>query len=126
MRVDARDVLDPNAKTLRSFRAQIVGHFRRIGPNSWDDYKLVREEGEELTVNPKLRVQLEAFGAELRMRKDGRVVRVRWLPTEAEQRALRKASPDELREHFCGEYLEVFAHAGGAGAAAVIAQKLGG
>lgn len=126
MRVDARDVLDPNAKTLRAFRAQVVGHFRRTGPNSWDDYKLVREEGEVLTVNPKLRVQLESYGVELRMRKDGRVVRVRWLPSEEEEPTSRKLSPDALREHFCSRYLEVFASARGQGAAAVIAQKLRG
>jgi hypothetical protein len=124
VRVDARDVLDPNAKTLRAFRAQIVGYFRRVGPNSWDDYQLVREDGGELIVNTKLRVQVEDHGVELRMRKDGRVIRVRWLPTDDERDALRKASPQELREHFCGEYLDLFANARGAGAAAVIAQKL--
>ena len=124
MRVDARDVLDPNAKTLRSFRAQVVGYFRRMGPNSWDDYKLVMKEGAVIEVNPKLRIQLEKHGVDLRMRKDGRVVRVRWIPDDDEAEELKRASPDERREAFCERYLEVFANARGAGAAAVIASKL--
>jgi hypothetical protein len=36
--IDARDVLDPNAKTATAFAACIVGHFVRSGPDAWDDY----------------------------------------------------------------------------------------
>jgi hypothetical protein len=41
-RIDARDVLDVNARTAVSFRARVVGRFPRTGPNSWDDYVFQR------------------------------------------------------------------------------------
>ena len=44
-RIDARDVLDPDGKTIRSFHGRIVASFRRTGPNSWDDYERVPGDG---------------------------------------------------------------------------------
>ncbi len=126
MRVDARDVLDPNAKTVRPFRAQIVGHFRRVGPNAWDDYKLVHRDEGAFVVNPELHVQIESHGVDLRIRKDGRVVRVRWLPDASDASQIERATPDEKRAFFGERYLEIFESAKGAGAAAVIASKFRG
>ena len=34
-RIDARDVLDPNAKTTVAFRARIVGRFVRSGARAF-------------------------------------------------------------------------------------------
>ncbi len=44
-RVDARDVLDADATTSRAFSGRVVGVYRRSGPNAWDDYVLVDEDG---------------------------------------------------------------------------------
>lgn len=125
MRVDARDVLDTNAKTKRTFRARIIGHFRRSGPNAWDDYQYVSDdEAVEIEVSPTLDVQVEAWGVELRFRRLGRVVRLRWLPDAEDEPLIRGLSPQKLREYFLGNYLETFDEALGMGAAAVIASKL--
>jgi hypothetical protein len=77
LQVKAGDVLDPNARVRERFRAKIVGHFRRLGPNRWDDYVLVDEDQGEMDVLPGVRVQLEDQGAEVRIRSHGHVLRVR-------------------------------------------------
>ncbi len=127
MRVDARDVLDPDAETRRPFRARVLGHFKPTGPNAWDDYVFAStREGEELEVLPGLPVQLERRGAQLRLRRGGRVLRLEWIPDEAELAALAEAdSPSARRQRFVEGYLVSFREAAGQGAAAVIAAKLG-
>ena len=124
--IDARDVLDPNAVTTKGFGGQVVGYFRRTGPNSWDDYAFCSEEGGELAVFPKIDVQLENFGCDLRIRHNGQVVRLRWVPEERERRALKKLDPAGQRAYFIENYLDSFQSAAGQGAAAVIASKLRG
>jgi hypothetical protein len=126
MRVDARDVLDPNAKTLRGFHGKVVGYFRRCGPNSWDDYVYRAEDGDEVDVYPQLRVQLEERGPEFRMRRDGKVVRVRWIPSKDERKELRRANEKKLREALIEGYLDTYQNKAGKGAVAVIANKLRG
>jgi hypothetical protein len=121
-RVDARDVLDANGRTRRAFRGRIVGHYRRTGPNAWDDYEYVGRDEGEIEVLPDLEVQTEAWGALFRLRSGGRVVRVEWLPDAAARRELRGAA--ELRRYFLDRYIQPFEHARGLGAAAVIADKL--
>lgn len=124
-RVDSRDVLDPNAITIRPFSALRIGHFRRTGPNSWDDYEYQPEQGGEVVeVMPRLRVQLERSGSELRMRRQGRVIRVRWTPNESDLAKMRRLSKVAQREFFIERHLDVYANTAGAGAAAVIASKL--
>ncbi|HEY5958801.1 MAG TPA: hypothetical protein VIV60_19705 [Polyangiaceae bacterium] len=91
--VKSSDVLDVTHYTSRAFRAQVIGAFRRVGPNAWDDYRYVSENGPELDVYPDVGVQLEPQGAEIRSRSGGRVVRLRWKPEPAELSALR-ANPD--------------------------------
>jgi hypothetical protein len=83
-RVDARDVLDADATTARAFNARVLGRYRRTGPNSWDDYRLVEEDGGEIRVSAETPVQLESEGALCRMRRRGGVVVVRWLPEPGE------------------------------------------
>ena len=66
--IDSRDVLDANARTCRAFRARILGHFRRVGPNKWDPYRFVRAEGDqEIDVLPGLKIQVEEYGAVFRL-----------------------------------------------------------
>lgn len=127
MRVDARDVLDPDAETRRPFRARVLGQFRPSGPNAWDDYVFASApEGEELEVLPGLPVQLERRGPQLRLRREGRVLRLEWIPDEAELAALGDGdSPSARRERLVAEYLRPHREAAGRGAAAVIAAKLG-
>lgn len=122
-RVDARDVLDPDAKTARGFRGRVVGHYRPCGPNPWDDYTFVVEDQGIIDVLPGLKIQLEQRGARFRMRRQGKVVRVEWEPSD---RDLEKLSVDDIRERrrlFLAEYVESFDEAQGQ-AAAVIARKL--
>ena len=127
MRVDARDVLDPDAETRRPFRARVLGHFKPTGPNAWDDYVFVSTAGgEELEVLPGLPVQLEHRGPQLRLRRQGRVLRLEWLPDAADLAALAEDdSPASRRRRFVAEHLSTFREAAGRGAAAVIAAKLG-
>jgi len=125
LRVDARDVLDPNARTRRAFRGRIVGRFVRAGPNAWDDYVYESEDGGPIDVLPGVPIQVEKLGAEFRLRRGGRVVRVAW---EAPPEARGAAENDEraLRRRFLEECVDGFAEAAGPGPAAVIARKLRG
>jgi len=81
-RVDARDVLDADATTRRSLSGRVVGVYRRQGPNSWDDYVLVDEDGGRIEVLAETPIQVEERGATFRMRRRGEVVRVAWTPDD--------------------------------------------
>lgn len=82
--IDARDVLDPDGVTRRGFHGRVVGYYKRIGANSWDPYKFVLEDGGAIEVLPGLKVQMERTGPRFRMRKQGRVIRVEWVPDAAD------------------------------------------
>lgn len=118
--VDSRDVLDPDAMTRRAFRAQIVGHWRRKGPNPWDKYRYISLKGDEVEVLPGLKVAVERYGAMVRMRRQGKVVRVEWVPEGISG----SASPREVRRHFIDKYLAPFDEEAGRGVTSVIADKL--
>jgi hypothetical protein len=122
-RVDARDVLDPDAKTARAFKGRVVGHYRPCGPNPWDDFKFVLEDEGIIEVLPGLKIQLERRGARFRMRRQGKVIRVEWEPSDKD---LQMLSVDDIRERrrlFLAEFIESFDEAQGH-AVAVIARKL--
>ena len=122
-RVDARDVLDANGKIKKAFRGEIVGHFRRTGPNSWDDYEFVGEPGGNVEVLAGVRVQTENDGVIFRMRHRGRVVRVAWIATDSECSELGSLTTDP-RQYFLDHYIQSFQHKGGLGATAAIAKNL--
>ena len=61
-RVDARDVLDADAVTSRAFSARVVGNYRRTGPDAWDDYERVEQDGGPIEVLPETPIQLEDEG----------------------------------------------------------------
>ena len=124
-RVDARDVLDPDAATRKAFRARIIGHYRKTGPDPWDDYEHVYEEEGVLDVHPGLPVQLERHGVEFRLRSQGRVVHLRWVPPEGEAAAL-PGTPGlaALRRRFLEEYIVEDREPEGHGVAAFVAKKL--
>ena len=84
-RVDARDVLDADATTSRAFSGRVVGVFRRRGPNSWDDYLLVDEDGGPIEVFAETPIEIEEDGATFRMRRKGEVIRVAWTPEDDER-----------------------------------------
>jgi hypothetical protein len=97
-RIDARDVLDANARTAVNFRARICGHFRRTGPNTWDDYVFQPvENGEIVDVLTDVPIQVESEGAEFRMRRHGEVERLVWHPADGE------ASGPDARARFLAE-----------------------
>jgi hypothetical protein len=122
-RVDARDVLDANARIKRTFSAQQVGYFRKAGPNPWDDYEFVRTLEEPFAPYPGTEIQLERSGTQFRVRKDGRVVRVKWTPGEDDPESVRD-DPAARRRYFIETYLEQYDDAPGIGAGAMIARKL--
>lgn len=118
-RIDARDVLDVNAKTSVNFRARVVGRFRRTGPNSWDDYVFETvANGETIDVLAAVPVQVESEGAEFRMRRHGEVERLVWQPADGENFA-----PD-ARARFLIKCVGAFSQDQGIGPTAVIASKL--
>jgi hypothetical protein len=121
-RIDARDVLDPNGKTKRSFNGRIVARFRRTGPNPWDDYERIPGDGGPIEVMPGIRIQVEPEGTAFRMRRRGEVVAVAWVPTDAEQAQL--GGDDDARSLFLDRHIAGFQNKPGIGAAAAIAGKL--
>jgi hypothetical protein len=125
MRIDSRDVLDPNAKTRRSFRAQVQGHFRCTGANAWDDYEYMAQPEGEIEVLPGLPIQMERYGAVFRIRKQGRALRAEWSPSATELERTGDGSSSACRRLFLTECVEGFAEAAGQGGAAAIASKLG-
>ncbi len=124
MKVDARDVLDPDGKTSRACRGQILGYFKPTGPNSWDDYSFTSDKTEIIDILPGLKIMMEARGPRFRMRRQGKVIRVSWIPSDQEQGDLSSAAPSALRSYFLQHYVASFDEAKGRGAAAVIALKL--
>ena len=94
-RVDARDVLDADATTRRALAGRVVGVYRRRGPNVWDDYVLVDEDGGLVEVFAGTPIQVEADGATFRMRRKGEVIRVAWAPDDGGHGA-----GDDLRARF--------------------------
>jgi hypothetical protein len=123
-RVDSRDVLDPNGRTSSPFGGQILGHYRRTGPNAWDDYELIREEGGAIRVLAGLKIQLEKRGPVFRMRTQGKVVRVKWQPTDGQLRDVDGSSPKALRRAFLAAHVADFDEELGRGVAGVVASKL--
>ena len=81
-RVDARDVLDAEATTSRAFSGRVIGSYRRSGPNTWDDYVLVDEDGGTIDVLAETPIQVERDGATFRMRRRGEVILVAWTPED--------------------------------------------
>ena len=122
-RVDTRNVFKANAIVRRSFTGRIVGRYRRLGPNPWDDYEYRAAPGGTLTVLPGLKVHLERAGATLRMRHRGQVVVV---ALAADGAGTGPAVADGDRPgHSLQDYVRTFANRPGAGAGAAIASKLG-
>ena len=120
--VDARNVLDPSGKTRRSFAGRVVGHFQRTGPNSWDAYGYVSEDGGPIDVFPAVKVQVEPSDARFRMRAKGMVLMVEWAPTEQERADMGEGA--DVRAVFLETCVEQFKHKAGIGVAAFIAKTL--
>lgn len=120
-RLPANDVLDANVRVVRSFTGNIVGHFRQLGPNAWDDYEFVEEAGGTVDVMAGIEAQVEDTGALIRMHYRGAVVRVAWIPdaTEAAEHA-----SGSLATAFRATYLAPLPGSQAMGAAALIAKKL--
>ncbi|MFO1155328.1 MAG: hypothetical protein U1E43_00480 [Rhodospirillales bacterium] len=121
-RIDARDVLDPNAKTAAAFTATVVGHFVRSGPDVWDDYLFKPADpgaGETVAVMADVPVQVEAEGAVFRMRWHGEVLRLQWQSPDTGA-----AAADDARTRFLAACVRPWGEDPGRGAAAVIAEKL--
>lgn len=142
-RVKSSDVLDVTHVAKRRFRGTPIGYFRRVGPNSWDDYQFVRmsstgvageatapgvdvgPRSELLEVLPTVPLQLEPNGIEVRMRSGGRVVRLRWTPDVSDLEAM-GPEPEArvVRSYFLREYLAPRGDEALLGAGAVVAGKL--
>jgi hypothetical protein len=114
--VEARRVFQPNARTSRAFDARITGTFRANGPNPWDTFRFVPEEGGPFRVFPGLEVQVEPQGAALRLRVKGKVRRLEWVP---------EAPCADIRAAFLDGCVTGFRNRSGIGATAFIARTLG-
>lgn len=152
-KVKASDVFDPNATTEVELRGRVIGRYRPTGPNKWDDFELVREDGGEvLELKSGERIQVEPLGAEPEVRfraREGReVVVLSWLPTDEDREALAtgkwgvqeskqattlervfgmapKDDPrDDMLEYFLDVKSDPFKADAGVGAAALLVQKL--
>ena len=122
-RIDARDVLDVNAKTVRSFQARVVGVFRQTGPNPWDSFAYEPiADGADEEIFPGVPVQTEPAGAEFRMRWHGEVYRLVWVPKVDEAAAM--PEPLDRRCYFLAQLVVGVAADQGIGAAATIARIL--
>jgi hypothetical protein len=144
-RVKSNDVLDPTHVARRPFRGKVIGYFRRIGPNAWDDYQFIRSAASDATqvaaasdkshgsdlpqsqeILPQVPLQLESHRAEVRVRSNGRVVRVRWLPDLKDEATLgADAEPGETRRYFIETCLLPLGAEAVLGATAVMVKKLG-
>lgn len=121
-RIDARDVLDPNAKTKKGFLARVLGRFIRLGPDAWDPYVFepaVAASEETIEVMADVPVQVEVDGALFRMRRHGEVLRLAWVPMNAEC-----SNEADQPARFMAECVRPWGENTGIGAAAVIAEKL--
>lgn len=119
-RVSARNVFRPNGKTQRSFNARIVGRYRRLGANAWDDYELVTvDDGAVVNVFPTVKIQLEKTGVRFRMRKRGEVMLFEWVPDAGEN-----IGDDEGHAAFLRDYVSSAGNKIGIGASAFIAKTL--
>ena len=86
-RIKASDVLDPNAVAATVLEGRIIGRFRPTGPNRWDDFEKIREDGSDIAVKVGEKIQVEPLGAEpeirfrVRERREVVLVRCRAAPT---------------------------------------------
>lgn len=124
--IDARDVLDPNARTRLGFRGRVVGRFVATGPNPWDPFTYVGGTGPVIDVLPGVEVQLEPAGDGVRLRWRGEVVRIAWPPEEVvgTPSTSADARPTTAPPFPLAEYFAPFQNAPGLGAMAVIGRKL--
>jgi hypothetical protein len=122
-RIDSRDVLDPNGMTRNAFQGTLLGAYRRLGPNVWDDYELQACPPELVEVLSGIMIQLEPEGTLLRLRRHGRVIVVTWSPTPEED-ALIATRGGDARAVLLERHVREYASPPGLGPAAVIAKKL--
>ncbi len=122
--VPSRDVLDATHEIVKPLKSSKIGYFRRIGPNAWDDYLYVEEAGGELELLPGVPVQLESRGAELRVRSEGRVARVRWEADAELAASFDELTPKDRRARFVSTYLRELGAESVLGAGGVIARTL--
>ncbi len=125
LRIDSRDVLDPNARTTAPFQGRVVGHYRPTGPNAWDDFEYVSEDGGAIEVLAGVNVQTEPPLARVRLRRHGQVQVVEWQPTPAEE-AERESSQRGVFDYFAGRHLADYKSPPAWGLAAVVHKKLKG
>lgn len=121
-RISSRRVFQVNAVAKRTFAGRIVGRYRRLGPNAWDDYVYEPADGGGITVLPGLKIQVENKGAVFRMRHRGQVVAVEWQPVE--QRLAEVRAGADARDVFLKRCIRGFGSRPPIGAAATIASKL--
>ena len=119
--IEAAALLVPNAQTAHAFSAREIGHFRRLGANSWDPSEFVLEEGKVVRIFPAVKVHAEGDLGWFRMRYKGGVHLFEWQP-EPDQ----APDPETLQARFVETCLSGFHNAGGIGAMAFIARKLDG
>ncbi len=122
-KVRSQQVLVATHTTKSSLTGTILGYFRRLGPNPWDDYRFVKDEGAMLQLLPGVPVMLEPNGAVFRVRSRGRVVRVRYQPPQVTSDA-RSGSRSHARAALLEQLLTPISAPTLLGGAGAIAKKL--
>ncbi len=153
-RVKSSDVLDVNTVTKVELRGELIGRFKTTGPNRWDDWELISDEGEVVTLEPESPIQLEPLGADpelrFRFRQGRQVLRLRWLPDDEDREQLAsgdwgvqeseeatflekifglgpKDDPrDDMLEYFLARKVEPYQSAPGMGMTAMLIKQLRG
>ncbi|MEM8569855.1 MAG: hypothetical protein AAGG56_03005 [Pseudomonadota bacterium] len=118
--IEARMLFQANAKARIAFDGQILGKFVRNGPNPWDTYRFTDEPGGTIRVFPTLKIQIAPKGPIFRMRAQGGVLRVAWVPPED----LTGGDPAALRAAFLEHCVTGYSNAHGIGATAFIVKTL--
>ncbi len=117
--IEAADLLVPNARTAHAFSAREIGHFHRLGANSWDPSEFILEDGKVIRIFPAVKIHAEGDLGWFRMRYKGGVHLFEWQPEPEDT-----PPPDQLQTRFEQCCLTGFHTAGGVGATAFIARKL--
>lgn len=87
----AKDVFTANAVTKVDLDGTIIGRYRPVGPNKWDDFEYEREDGDEtFSVSSVSRIQVEPLGAKpevlFRVRSGRDVLMLRWNLTSEDEK----------------------------------------
>ena len=86
----AKETFQANATTKVDLQGMIIGRYRPVGANKWDDYEYQKDEDEFVEdIDSGTRVQVEPLGADpevlFRIKSGRDVLMLRWILTETDK-----------------------------------------